>query len=49
MLRVPCCTYTASLNAVGADFVSMAPDDVRDLHAIRDSHPFRRMFQFPHV
>jgi hypothetical protein len=37
------------MNAVCADFVSIAPDDVRDLHAIRDSRPFRQMFQFPHV
>lgn len=34
---------------MGADFVSIAPDDVRDLHAIRDSRPFRKLFQFPHV
>jgi hypothetical protein len=32
-----------------ADFVSVAPDDVRDLNSIRDSRPFRRMYEFPHV
>ena len=37
------------MNVVCADFVTMAPDDVRDLHAIRDSRPFRGLFQFPHV
>ena len=30
-------------------FVSVAPDDVRDLNAIRDSRPFRRAGKFPHV
>eukprot|EP01047_Picozoa_sp_COSAG01_P002785 COSAG01_NODE_76_length_28332_cov_298.876992_15_plen_2949_part_00 len=30
-------------------FVSIAPEDVRDLRTIRDSRPFRRIFQFPHV
>jgi hypothetical protein len=48
-LLLPCCTCMASVNVVCADFVTMAPDDVRDLHAIRDSRPFRGLFQFPHV
>jgi hypothetical protein len=34
---------------VRADFVSVAPDDVRNLHSIRDSRPFRRIGEFPHV
>jgi hypothetical protein len=37
------------MHAVCTDFVTIAPDDVRDMHAIRDSRPFRQMFRFPHV
>ena len=32
-----------------ADFLSAAPDDLRDLNTARDGQPFRRMFHWPHV
>jgi hypothetical protein len=34
---------------VRADFLSAAPDDLRDLNTARDGRPFRRMFHWPHV
>eukprot|EP01047_Picozoa_sp_COSAG01_P037958 COSAG01_NODE_3050_length_6663_cov_4.316118_2_plen_142_part_00 len=32
-----------------ADFLTAAPDDLRDLNTARDSLPFREMFCWPHV
>ena len=40
----------AAINGVVcADFLSAAPDDLRDLSSARDGLPFREMFRWPHV
>jgi hypothetical protein len=44
-LRVAC----GADGPVRADFLSAAPDDLRDLSTARDSLPFRKMFRWPHV